>query len=253
MNLCVDVGNSTIVLGTFLEGKLLDKYRIKTRLYSTESELTLSIRSLFHDFEVSKITQIIYASVVPTLNHALISALKSVFHLEPLTISSGVKTGVEIRVENPNEIGNDLIADLAATKSLYSYPTLVVDLGTASKILCLDSNGVFVAALIMPGLVAGAKLLKDSTELLPDVGLTKPESIVAKNTNSAINNGLIYGHAEMIKGLVNKYNDEFNCHFKVVVTGGCSNLIQGFVDDDYIFDEDLTLKGLNIILEKNSK
>ncbi|MCD8209815.1 MAG: type III pantothenate kinase [Coprobacillus sp.] len=253
MNLCVDVGNSTIVLGIFKDGKLLDKYRIKTRLYSTESEFTLSIRSLFHDFDITQISEIIYSSVVPTLNHALISAIENVFHLEPLTISSGVKTGVEIKVENPNEIGNDLIADLAAAKALYSYPTLVVDLGTASKILCLDKNGAFVTALIMPGLVSGAKLLKDSTELLPDVGLTKPSSFVAKNTNSAINNGLIYGHAEMIKGLVNRYNKEFDCRFNVVVTGGCSNLIKDFVEEDYIFDEDLTLKGLNIILEKNSK
>ncbi len=253
MNLCVDVGNSTIVFATYLDEELTNKVKIKTRLNWSESELALSIKSMFKEngIEINSIESIILSSVVPSINHTIVSALSSVFSLPVMTISSGVKTGVEIKIDNPAEIGNDLIADLAAAKKIYSYPTLVVDLGTASKILCLDKNGAFISGLIMPGLVSGASLLKSSTDLLPEVGLYKPTDFLAKNTYQSINNGIIYGHVEMIKGLVKRYEETLGYSFRVVVTGGCANLLIDLLPSDYIYDEDLVLRGLNIILEKN--
>ncbi len=249
MNLVVDVGNSTIVLGVFDSDTLIRKEKIKTNLNETTSEFIASIRA----FDFQNISHIILSSVVPSLNYNLKEALSFLFNLDILTISSGIKTGILIKTDNPNEIGNDLIADLVGAKKEYPLPLLVVDLGTASKILCLEEDSSFSNALIMPGLVSGAAFLKNSTTLLPEVGLTKPKSFIAKNTNDCINNGLIYGHAEMIKGLVNRYQEELGKNFNVILTGGCANLIVDLLPDTYIFDQDLLLKGLNELINKNVK
>ncbi len=249
MNLVVDVGNSTIVLGVFDSDTLIRKEKIKTNLNETTSEFIASIRA----FDFQNISHIILSSVVPSLNYNLKEALSFLFNLDILTISSGIKTGILIKTDNPNEIGNDLIADLVGAKKEYPLPLLVVDLGTASKILCLEEDSSFSNALIMPGLVSGAAFLKNSTTLLPEVGLTKPKSFIAKNTNDCINNGLIYGHAEMIKGLVNRYQEELGKNFNVILTGGCANLIVDLLPKTYIFDQDLLLKGLNELINKNVK
>ncbi|MCD8194862.1 MAG: type III pantothenate kinase [Coprobacillus sp.] len=249
MNLCVDVGNSTIVLGVFNGDSLLRKEKIRTNVNGTSSEFISSLQA----FKFTGITHIILSSVVPSLNYNLKEALSFLYGVDILTIGAGLKTGILIKTDNPLEIGNDLIADLVGAKKEYPLPLLVVDLGTASKILCLEEDSSFRSALITPGLVSGATFLKNSTTLLPEVGLTKPKSFIAKNTNDCINNGLIYGHAEMIKGLVSRYEEELGVKFNVILTGGCANLVKDLLPDSYIYDEDLLLKGLNELINKNVK
>ena len=157
------------------------------------------------------------------------------------------------KVDNPLEIGNDLIADLVGAKEKYGYPCIIADLGTASKILLLDKTGTFISCLIMPGLTLSAESLSNKAALLPEVSLIAPKSVIVKNTLGAMNAGIVYGHADMILGLINRLEKEIGYPCKHVLTGGGATYIKEIVKDNFIYDKDLNLDGLNIIINKNIK
>ncbi len=253
MNLMVDVGNSTIVFALFKGEELTYKFKIKTDTHMSESEIEMEIRSLFSSrgIDLNEVENIVYSSVVPILNHNIKEALASLFKVDILTIGAGTKTGLALVIDSPSEVGNDLIADLVGAKFIYGSPALIVDMGTATKFLFLDKNGAFSSAHIVPGLVRSANNLKESAFLLPEVGLEKPKGFIAKNTIDAINSGIIYSHIEMIKGMARRYKEAYGYDFKLILTGGCANLIAEMLDFPFTYDEDLLIKGLNIILEKN--
>ncbi|MCD8204698.1 MAG: type III pantothenate kinase [Coprobacillus sp.] len=253
MNLMVDVGNSTVVLALFEGSDIKAKFKIKTDTHMSQSEIEVEIRSLFssRDLPLSVVKSIVYSSVVPVLNHSIKEALASLFNADILTIGAGTKTGLALLIDSPSEVGNDLVADLVAAKFVYGAPALIVDMGTATKFLFLDKNGAFSSAHIVPGLVKSANNLKESAFLLPEVGLEKPKGFIAKNTIDAINNGIIYSNAEMIKGMAREYKKAYGYDFKVIITGGCANLVTDLLSFPFTYDEDLLIKGLNIILEKN--
>ncbi len=253
MNLMVDVGNSTIVFALFKGNELTQKFKIKTDIHMSESEVEMEIISLFSSRQIAltDVEAIVYSSVVPVLNHNIKEALTSLFKASILTLGAGTKTGLPLVIDSPSEVGNDLIADLVAAKFIYGSPALIVDMGTATKFLFLDKNGAFSSAHIVPGLVRSANNLKESAFLLPEVGLEKPKTFLAKNTIDAINNGIIYSNVNMIEGMVEEYLENVGYDFKVIITGGCANLIIDMLNFPHIYDEDLIVKGLNIILEKN--
>ena len=255
MNICIDVGNSTIGFGAYKSNKIIERMIISTNPYFTEEEFYQLFKKPFSFLmkESEKVDAVIYSSVVPQVNVPLISALKSLTGVEPMLINAKTKTGIELNVDNPSEIGNDLIADLVGAKTKYSFPCLIADLGTASKILLLDENGAFSSCLIMPGLTLSAKSLSDKAALLPEVSLIAPDSIMAKNTLGAMNAGIVYGHAEMIIGLIRRYEEELGYHCKRILTGGGAVYIKDIVKDEFIYDQNLNLDGLNIIIAKNSK
>mgnify|MGYP003291004302 CR=1 FL=1 len=255
MNICIDVGNSTIGIGAFKNNKLIERMMINTDPHFTEDEFYQLFKKPFSYVLEGKETldSIIFSSVVPQINIPLLSALKMLTDVEPILIGPGTKTGLSIKVDNPMEIGNDLIADLVAVKEQYGYPSIITDLGTASKILVLDKNGVFISCLIMPGLILSAQSLSNKAALLPEVSLIAPKSILAKNTLSAMNAGIVYGHADMIAGLIKRIENELGYDCKHILTGGGAVYIKDIVKDDFVFDRDLNLNGLNIIINKNSK
>lgn len=253
MNLCIDVGNTSIGVGVFYNDKLIKKIRLTTGLEHTEDEYFTVIKRRLedNDIKINKIQHIILSSVVPSVNVPLKNALKRIFNLDVISIQPGVKTGLMLKTDNPNEIGNDLIADLVGAKEEYGYPILIADLGTASKILLLDNKGVFTSCLIMPGLTLSANSLISKAALLPEVSLEAPKSILASNTIEAMNAGIVYGHLEMILGLINRYENELGYPCKHIITGGNSVFIKDLVPKDYIYDEDICLKGLNHIINRN--
>lgn len=253
MNLCIDVGNSTIQFGLFIDSRLEKKFAIATNSKLMEHDLNKQICDAFSFLKIERkdVNAIIYSSVVPSLNYEFKKTLAKLFQAKVINITSGIKTGVMMKVDNPSEVGNDLVADLVGAKSLYGYPCIIIDLGTASKILLIDDKGIFDSVLIMPGIKKSAEILTNSTSLLPEISLEKSSNFLAKNTIEAMNNGIIYGHAEMIKGLVKRFLNYTNDKCKIILTGGCANIIKDLLPSNYIFDEDLNLKGLNIILNKN--
>ena len=254
MNICIDVGNSTIGIGVFENNILAERMIVNTDPKSTEDEFYQLLKKPFTFIkDGKKIDAIIYSSVVPQINIALLGALKKLTSVKPLLINPNTKTDLDIKVDNPLEIGNDLIADLVGAKEKYGYPTLIADLGTASKILLLDKTGTFTSCLIMPGLTLSANSLSSKAALLPEVSLIAPESIMAKNTLSAMNAGIVYGHADMILGLIKRYEKELGYPCQHILTGGGAVYVKDILKDDFIYDQNLNLDGLNIIINKNEE
>ena len=253
MNICIDVGNSTIGIGAFKENKLVERMVVNTDPNFTEEQFYQLFKRPFNYVKEGKVSidNIIFSSVVPQVNLPIINALKKLTNIRPILIGPGTKTGLAIKVDNPLEIGNDLIADLVSAKEKYGYPTLIADLGTASKILLLDKSGTFTSCLIMPGLTLSAQSLSNKAALLPEVSLIAPNTILAKNTLSAMNAGIVYGHADMILGLINRIEKELGYPCKHILTGGGSIYIKDILKDDFIYDQNLNLDGLNIIVNKN--
>lgn len=253
MNICIDVGNSTIGIGAFKENKLVERMVVNTDPNFTEEQFYQLFKRPYKFIEEGKghIDNIIFSSVVPQVNLPIINALKELTNIDPILIGPGTKTGLAIKVDNPLEIGNDLIADLVSAKEKYGYPTLIADLGTASKILLLDKTGTFTSCLIMPGLTLSAQSLSNKAALLPEVSLIAPNTILAKNTLSAMNAGIVYGHADMILGLISRIEKELGYSCKHILTGGGSIYIKDILKDDFIYDQNLNLDGLNIIVNKN--
>ena len=253
MNICIDVGNSTIGIGAFENNKLVERMAVNTDPRFTEDEFYQLFKRPFAYVEKGNATieHIIFSSVVPQVNLPILNAFKKLINIEPILIGPGTKTGLAIKVDNPLEIGNDLIADLVAAKEKYGYPTLIADLGTASKILLLDKSGTFVSCLIMPGLTLSAESLSNKAALLPEVSLIAPKSILAKNTLGAMNAGIVYGHADMILGLINRYERELGYPCKHILTGGGAVYLKDILNDNFIYDQNLNLEGLNLIINKN--
>lgn len=255
MNICVDVGNTTIVVGVYENDSIVERLSFTTDIIKTDDEYLAVINSQIKDknIDVSKIETLIYSSVVPSLNRPLKSAFKRAFKVDKImVIEPGIKTGLSIKVDNPNEIGNDLIADLVAAKEKFGYPLLVVDLGTASKILLIDKSGSFSSCAIMPGFEVSANSLFNKAALLPSVSLESKKTVIAKNTIDAMNAGIVFGHADMIIGMCNRFEKELGYPLKRILTGGSSILIKDILGEQFIYEQNLTLDGLNFIVRRNS-
>lgn len=254
MNVCIDVGNTTIAVGFYENDTLIDRISTMTNTNRTEDEYASFILNEMktRGIDKNKVENIILSSVVPTITRKLKEGLSLVFNKQPMLIGPGIKTGLSIKVDNPSEIGNDLIADLVGAKEKYGYPCLIADLGTASKILLLDKTGTFVSCLIMPGLSLSAASLSSKAALLPEASLETPSTILAKNTLSAMNAGIVYGHLDMISGLIQRYEKEIGYSCKHILTGGGAMYIKD-ICEGFIYDPLLNLNGLNNLIRKNTK
>ena len=253
MNICVDVGNSTIGIGIYQNNALIERMIFNTDIRLTEDEFFHLFKKQFNELNLpnEKVEHIIYSSVVPPINLSIINVLKSIFNVEPMLITNNTKIDLPLKVDNPLEVGNDLVADLVGAKDKYGYPCLIADLGTASKILLLDKDGAFISCLIMPGLTLSANSLSSKAALLPEVSLIAPKSILVKNTLGAMNAGIVYGHADMITGLIKRYEKEIGYPCKHILTGGGAVYLKEILGDNFIYDKNLNLDGLNIIINKN--
>ena len=254
MNVCIDVGNTTIAVGFYENDTLIDRISTMTNTNRTEDEYASFILNEMktRGIDKNKVENIILSSVVPTITRKLKEGLSLVFNKQPMLIGPGIKTGLSIKVDNPSEIGNDLIADLVGAKEKYGYPCLIADLGTASKILLLDKTGTFVSCLIMPGLSLSAASLSSKAALLPEASLETPSTILAKNTLSAMNAGIVYGHLDMISGLIKRYEKEIGYPCKHILTGGGAMYIKD-ICEGFIYDPLLNLNGLNNLIRRNTK
>ena len=253
MNLCIDVGNTTIGLGFFKEEKLIKKVIYTVDIKKTKDEYISLLKQtcLENRIDVKEINSIILSSVVPSVNSQISGALKELFNIAPMMIAPGIKTGLTIHVDNPSEIGNDLIAVMVGAKKKYSFPCLIADLGTASKILLIDKSGAFTSCTIMPGLSLSASSLTNKAALLPEISFRNPKTVLAKNTVDAINAGVLYGHADMIDGLIDRFEKEIGYKCTHILTGGGSIYIKDILKNHYEYDPDICLEGLNEIIRRN--
>lgn len=252
MLLTIDVGNTNIVLGGFSGDKLLFVERLSTDAHKTDSEYAVKIREVLAlNSTDEKIDGCIISSVVPPLTKKIKVAVKTVYGIESLVVGPGIKTGINLKVDNPAQVGADIICACVAAYNLYKGPVLVTDMGTATKMIVVDEDASFRGVSIIPGLETSLKALAGSAALLPEISLEAPEKVIAKNTVECMKSGAVYGNASLVDGMIDRIFEELGDKATLVATGGLSEIVIPHCRHNITLDENLLLKGLYIIYNKN--
>lgn len=256
MLLVIDVGNTNIVLGVYEGEKLIYDWRIATEKDRTSDEYGLLFEQIFkyHSLCPKNVENVIVSSVVPTLMHTLSAMSIKYFNREPIIVGPGVKTGMNIRYDNPREVGADRIVNAVAGYEKYGGPLIIVDFGTAITFCAISKEGDYLGGAIAPGIRISSEALFSRTAKLPKVELLKPETVIAKNTVNSIQAGLVYGYVGLVDYIIERMIKELREEGEVktiIGTGGFSTLIAS--ESKYInkIDKLLTLDGLRIIYERN--
>ncbi len=256
MVLVVDVGNTNITCGVYEKDALKTTFRITTKIPRTSDEYGVLFRDMLNhnDISTEEIEGVIIASVVPNVMHALVGAINRYVGKEPLIVGPGIKTGIMITSDNPREIGPDRIVDAVAAYVKYGGPVLVLDFGTATTYDLVTEDGKFPVGITAPGIRISAKALWEDTAKLPEIEIKKPKSILAKETISSMQAGLVYGQIGQTEYIIKKVKEETGYeNLKVVATGGLGRIIANETDTIDVYDSSLTLDGLKIIYDKNVK
>lgn len=253
MLLVLDTGNTNIVLGVYEGTQLKYHWRMETYRHKTEDEYAMQVKALFSHvgLEFSDINGIIISSVVPPVMFPLEQMCKKYFRQQPVIVGPGVKTGLNIKYENPREVGADRIVNAVAAIHEYGSPLIIVDFGTATTYCYVNEHAEYMGGAIAPGINISMEALFDRASKLPRVELTRPEHVVGKNTVSAMQAGILYGYVGQVEGLVNRMKAESKKVPTVIATGGLAPLISKETDMIDFVDEYLTLKGLKLIHERN--
>lgn len=254
MILVVDVGNTNITFGVFDGETLATTFRMTTKMPRTSDEYGIALRDMLRKNEADRelLEGCIIASVVPNVMHALVGSIRKYIHLEPMIVGAGIKTGIKIVTENPKEIGPDRIVDAVGAFYKYGGPVLVLDFGTATTYDLVTDKGEFVAGITAPGIGISAKALWEDTAKLPEIEIKKPKSILAQETISSMQAGLVYGQIGQTEYIINQVKKESGIeNLKVVATGGLGRIISDETSAIQVYDSALTLDGLRIIYDKN--
>ncbi len=253
MILTIDIGNTNIVLGGFADEELTFTSRISTNPRKTDAEYATKIKSILALYEVDRreVSGAIISSVVPPLTATVKSAIKMVYGVDALVVGPGIKTGINLLADNPSEVGADLICACVAAYNLYEPPVLVMDMGTATKLIIVDEKACFSGVSIIPGVELSLKALAGGTAQLPQISLDAPERVLGRNTEDCMRSGIIFGSASMIDGMIDRISTEIGAEPTLVATGGLSKAIIPHCIHKITIDENLLLSGLLIIYNKN--
>jgi type III pantothenate kinase len=253
MLLVIDVGNTNITLGIFKEDELLANFRMTTKTPRTSDEYGITICNILSNRKVdtADIEAVIIASVVPGIMHSLKNSIIKYLNLIPIEVGAGTKTGIKMVTANPKEIGADRVVDAVAAYDIYGGPLIVIDFGTATTYDLISGDGSFLAGVTSPGIRISADALWNETAKLPEIEIKKPSSILAKDTITSMQAGLVYGYIGQTEYIVKKIIEESGIPgMKVIATGGLGKIIAESTDVIQIYDPTLTLKGLRIIYNK---
>jgi len=252
--LALDVGNTNVTLALFDGDRLAADWRVTSRREWTADEVAVELRDLFElrDFEFSAVTGVVIASVVPTINPALVEASRRYLKCEPVMVGPGVKTSVRIRYENPRDVGADRIANALAAYTKYGGPVVVIDFGTAVTYDAIDADGDYLGGAIAPGIEISLDALVSHTAMLRRVEPVAPDSIIGRNTINSIQSGLVWGFVAQVEGMVKRMVDELGGRARVIATGGQAPLVAGLTNVIEATDPLLTLEGLRLIYAQNS-
>ncbi len=254
MLLGIDIGNTNITLGIFDGDKLTHSFRLTTKITRTSDEYGIILEDLLssQNLDKDRIKDIIVSSVVPGIMHSFNNAIRKYLNKTPFGIGVGTKTGINVVTPNPEQIGTDRIVDAAAAYKLYGGPLIVIDFGTATTYDLISEDGAFLAGITSPGIRICADALWKETAQLPEIEIKKPDSILAKETVSSMQAGLVYGYIGQTEYIVKEIIRESGIkNIKVISTGGFGNMISQETDVIDVNDPELSLKGLSIIYNKN--
>lgn len=253
MLLAADIGNSNIVIGGIFQQNVRFTARLVTDRNVTEDMLAINLRNILslYNFSDKDFDGAIISSVVPPVTQTMKNAIKKALGLSPVVIAPGIKTGLNIAIDNPAQTGSDMVADNVAAYNAYKKAVVVIDLGTATVISVTDKNGIFRGGSIHPGVSTSLNALSQNTAQLPFIDIEKPKKVVGTNSIDCMRSGIIYGTAAMIDGMLDRIRCETGYDFVCVATGGHAKYIIPHCKEKIVYDENLLLKGLNIIYNLN--
>ena len=254
MLLAIDIGNTNVTIGAFDGDTLKATFRLTTDTKRMPDEYALAVSQLLPMRGVSpkSVTAIALCSVVPPLTPSFVQLCEDYFDITPLEIGAGTKTGIRVKYDSPRDVGADRIVDAAAALSLYGGPAVIVDIGTATVFDAVTDNGDYLGGAIAPGIQIAADSLFHTTAQLRRVELTAPATAIGKNTVHALQSGLVLGYAELVKGMIRRFDEELGGNAKIIATGGLAGVVVDEVGMFDAVDPNLTLTGLRLIHEINS-
>ncbi len=255
MILTIDIGNSNIVLGGVREDTIVFEARLRTEATKTSDQYCVDLKILLDVYHIDpeEIEGSIISSVVPQVLNSFQTAIKKLTGKTSLVVGPGIKTGLDIRLENPGQTGADLVvADVAALRE-HKPPLIVIDMGTATTMSVLDESGAHIGGCIIPGVKISMDALTDRTALLPGLQLDQPKRAIGRNTVDAMRSGIMMGTAAMLDGMVERMEQELGCKTTVIATGGIAKFIVPLCKTAMIYDKDLLIKGLAALYKDNKK
>ena len=255
MLLVIDVGNTNTVVGVFDGDKLVQSWRVRTVANHTVDEYGMLIYSLYKSSKIStrSISDIIISCVVPPMLNILEPLCEKYFHVKPLIVEPGIKTGMPIHYDNPREVGADRIVNAVAAFEKYKSDLIIVDFGTATTFDYVSAKGEYMGGCIAPGIVISSEALFEKASKLPRVEFKKPKTLIAKDTISSMQAGIMFGYAGLVDGIVERMKVEVKSNPKVIATGGLAVVIAPETKSIEVVEENLTLEGLRIIHLKNKQ
>ncbi len=255
MLLAIDVGNTHIMLGIFQEEEVLVYWRLATRKESTEDELGMTVKNLLQNsrLNLKNVDAVAISSVVPPLMYSLERMSRKYFEVEPLVISSGIKTGLTIVTDNPKEVGADRIVNAVAALSIYGGPLIIVDFGTATTFCAISGEGNYLGGVIAPGIGISMEALFERAAKLPRIEVVRPEKVIGRDTIRSMQSGIVFGFVGQVDGIVNRIREELDGDPLVVATGGFASLMASESSTINRVNPLLTLQGLRIIHALNKR
>lgn len=251
MLLAIDVGNTNIVLGVIDDNNLVSSGRLSTNIKETDEEYAMKLYSFLNLHKALEIDGAIISSVVPALNTVLKRAVRFVTGVTPLIVGPGVKTGLSIKIDDPAQLGADLVVGAVAAKEKYPCPLIIFDLGTATTGSVLDRDGNFLGGIITTGVSTSLNALASGTALLPQIDISAPKKVIGTNSIESMKSGAVIGTAAMLDGFIDRFERELGEKATVVVTGGLGKAIAKNCEHEVIIDNNLLIDGLKIIYDKN--
>ncbi len=255
MILTIDVGNSNIVLGGVRDKEILFEARLRTDATKTSDEYCIDLKMILdvYGFTAKDVEGTIIASVVPQVLNSMKTAVLKLTGKNSLVVGPGLKTGLNIAIENPSQTGADLVVGCVAALREHKAPMIVIDMGTATTMIVLDKNSAMIGGCIMPGVKISMDALTDRTALLPGLQLDQPKKAIGRNTIDCMRSGLMLGAACMIDGMIERMEEELGYKTTVIATGGIAKFIVPMCRREIIYDKDLLVKGLAALYRENKR
>lgn len=255
MLLAIDIGNTNLVIGCFQGDVLKFKARIATDSSRTSDQYGVEIKNMMEAYgvQVSDIDDCIISSVVPPVFNSVRTGVWKVIGKQPMVVGPGLKTGLNIHVDVPSQVGSDRIVIAVAALAEYKAPLILMDLGTATTIEVVEPENKYLGGVIFPGIRVSLDALTSRAAQLPGISLDKPKQVIGKNTVDCMRSGMMYGTAAMIDGLVERMEGELGHQCTLIATGGMAQFITPLCKREIILDKNLLLKGLNVIYKKNRR
>ena len=253
MLLAIDVGNTNIVLGCFDGDKILFRERLSTNQQATDLEYISGIKMALdmHGVEKDAIQDAIISSVVPSVTSTLREAVGKYIRKRVMVVGPGIKTGLSIMIDNPAQLGSDLVVDAVAGLQEYSAPMIIIDMGTATTLSLINEKKQYIGGVISTGMAASMDALVSRTSQLPKISFEPPKRIIGSNTIDCMKSGILYGTACMLDGMIARMEQELGQPCTVIATGGLARIVVPLCTHEMILDDDLLLKGLYAIYQKN--